>query len=83
MYIKWGKNNSAYFNVSNGVRQGEVLSPKLLAIHIDDLSQDLTMCKSGCYIDDQCMNHVLYADDIYLLAPTAIAWSATYAGCVF
>ena len=40
--------------------------------YIDDLSQDLAMCKSGCYINEQCMNHVMYADDICLLAPSAI-----------
>ena len=72
MCIKWGKNSSTYFNVSNGVRQGGVLSPKIFAIHIDDLSPDLAMCTSGCYIDDQCMNHVMYADNICLLAPSAI-----------
>ena len=72
MYIKWGKFNSIYFKVSNGVRQGGVLSPKLFAVYIDDLSQDLAMCKSGCYINEQCMNHVMYADDICLLAPSAI-----------
>ena len=71
MCIKWGKISSAYFNVFNGVRQGGVLSPKLFAIYVDNLSQDLAMCKSGCYIDDQCINHHMYADDIYLLAPSA------------
>ena len=30
------------------------------------------MCESGYYIDDQCMNHVLYADDIYLQAASAM-----------
>ena len=69
MCIKWGKNSSTYFNVSNGVRQGGVLSPEMFAIYIDDLSLYLAMCKSGCYIDDQIMNHVMYADDICLLAP--------------
>ena len=46
----------------------------MFAIYIDDLSLDLAMCTSGCYmyIDDQCMNHVMYADDICLLAPSAI-----------
>ena len=53
-----------YFNVSNGVH---------------DLSLDLAMCKSGCYIDDQCMNHVMYADDICLLA---CYWPATNVRCV-
>ena len=72
MCIKWGEFNSMYFKVSNGVRQGGVLSPKLFAIYIDDLSQDLAICKSGCYINEQCMNHVMYADDICLLAPSAI-----------
>ena len=61
-----------YFNVSNGVRQGGILSPNLFAIYVDDLSHELTLCKSGCYIDDQCMNHVMYADDIRLMAQSAV-----------
>ena len=72
MCIKWGKISSAYFNVSNGARQGVLLSPEMFAIYIDDLSLDLAMCKSGCYIDDQYIIHVMYADDICLLAPSAI-----------
>ena len=72
MCVTWGKVNSVYFNVSNGVRQGGILSPKLFATYVDDLSHELTLCKSGCYIDDHCMNHVMYADDICLMAPSAI-----------
>ena len=41
MCVKWGKVNSAYFNVSNGVCQGGILSPKLFAIYVDDLSHEL------------------------------------------
>ena len=44
----------------------------MFAIYVDDLSLDQDMCKSGCYIDDQCMNHVMYSGDICLLAPSAI-----------
>ena len=72
MCVKWDKVNSAYFNVSNGVRQGGILSSKLFAIYVDDLSYELTLCKSGCYIDDQGMNHVVYADDICLMVPSTI-----------
>ena len=72
MCIKWGKANSDYFNVLNGVRQGVVLSPKLFAIYIDDLSNELALCNSGCYIIEQGMNHVIYADNICLVAPSAI-----------
>ena len=67
-----GKINSTYFKVLNGVRQGGVLSPKLFAIYTDDLSQDLAMCESGCYVNEQCMNRVMYTDDICLLTPSAI-----------
>ena len=53
MCIKWVKmNNSDYFNVSNGVRQGGVLSPKVFAIYMDGLSNELTLCKSECYINE-------------------------------
>ena len=64
MCIKLGKISSTYFNVSNGVRQGGVLLSKMFAMYVDDFSLDLAMCKSGCYIDNQCMSHVMYADDI-------------------
>ena len=39
---------------------------------IDDLSNELELCKSGCFIIEQYMNHVICADDICLLAPNAI-----------
>ena len=37
MCVKWGKVISTYFKVSNGVRQGEILSPKLFAVYVDDV----------------------------------------------
>ena len=40
---------------------------------MNKLSRLLVMNNVGCYIDVQCMNHLMYADDICLLAPTAIA----------
>ena len=44
MCVKWGNISYLYFIVSNGARQGWVLSPKLFAIYVDDLSQDLARC---------------------------------------
>ena len=64
---------SAFFKVSNGVRQGGVLSPKLFAVYVNDLSLNLAKCKVGCFIDNVCFNHVFYADDLCILAPSAIA----------
>ena len=55
--------------MSNGGRQDGVLSPKLFAIYFVDLSNELALCKSGCYINE---SYVIYGDDICLLAPSAI-----------
>ena len=40
---------------------------------MNQLTNQLIACKDGCYFNDMCINHVLYADDIFLLAPTASA----------
>ena len=61
------------FFISNGVRQGGILSPKLFLVYIDDLSDKLVKCKVECYIDNLCMKHVMYADDICLMAPSPAA----------
>ena len=38
------------------------------------ISQYFTIaCKAGCYFNDMCINHLLYADDICLLASSASA----------
>ena len=49
-----------------------MLLPKMFFIYVAELSQDLAMCKSECYIEDQCINYVMYAYDICLPAPIDI-----------
>ena len=71
--IKWGRCISAFFSIPNGVRQCGILSPKLFSVYIDDLSDKLVKCKVGCYINNLCKNHVMYADDICLMAPSPAA----------
>ena len=60
-------------SVSNGVRQGGVLSPLLFNLYIDDLSKKLNNCYLGCTVNDILINHLIYADDLVLLAPSAHA----------
>ena len=55
------------------MRQGGVLSPQLFAIYMNDLSVCLTQCKAGCHLNETVTNHVMYADDICLMAPSAMA----------
>ena len=62
-----------FLYTSNGVREGGILSPKLFSVYIDDLSGELIKCKVGCYINYLCMNYVMYADDICLMAPSTAA----------
>ena len=40
---------------------------------MDDLSFILSESGIGCHIDDLCINHVFYADDLCLMAPYSIA----------
>ena len=50
--IKWGTCMSDYFYISNAVRQGRILSPKLFSVYVDDLSDKLIKSKIGCHIDN-------------------------------
>ena len=71
--IKWGNSYSHYFTICNGVRQGGILSPRLFALYVNQLTDRLLSCNAGCYINDMCINHVMYTDDLCLLAPSASA----------
>ena len=66
--VKWGKLCSSYFSVSNGVRQGGILSPKLFSVYVDDLSVALSATKTGCVINDKSVKHVFYADDLCIMS---------------
>ncbi len=72
--VAWGGLTSECFTVSNGVRQGGILSPILFNIYMDDLSVVLNNSKLGCRINGTAVNHLMYADDTCLIAssPTAL-----------
>lgn len=73
-YTKWGNVLSTTpFCVSNGVRQGGILSPFLFNIFTNQLSILLNNAGVGCYINSEPVNHLFYADDSVLLAPTSQA----------
>ena len=70
MCVKWGNCMSDYFYVSNGIRQGGTLSPKLYSVYVDDLYDHLVKSQIGCHIDNECVTYVMYADDIIFLNGT-------------
>jgi hypothetical protein len=69
MCVRWAGVTSSAFKTTNGVRQGGILSPYLFNIYVDDLSQRLNMCNTGCVIGSENVNHVMYADDLVIFSP--------------
>ena len=70
LQVKWNGVLSDQFNVSNGVRQGGIMSPLLFRIYIDDLLLDLKNSGVGCVVGNYYCGAFGYADDIVLLCPT-------------
>jgi len=70
MRITWGGVVSDYFSA---VKQGGVLSPVLYCVYIDDLLLALSNSGVGCYIGNNFVGALAYANDIVLIAPTATA----------
>ena len=68
--VMYNEEVSNYFNVSNGVKQGAVLSPTLFSVYVDNLLCKINEKHLGCHIGNTCCGIIGYADDILLLAPT-------------
>ena len=71
--IWWNSSHSELFSVSNGVRQGGVLSRILFTVYTDDLLLHLENTRIGCYWNHYYVRAACYADDIVLLAPSLSA----------
>ena len=67
--VKLGGNKSSSFQVTNGTRQGSVLSPLLFSVYLDDLLLKLRKLGLGCHIGGLWYGGCGYADDLILLAP--------------
>ena len=68
MSERCGCSISKGFNVTNGVRQGAILSPKLFNVYIDGLSNILINCTTGGFLRGKRINHMLYADDLCIVS---------------
>ena len=67
--VKLAGKKSSSFRITNGTRQGSVLSPALFSVYLDDLIQKLRNLGLGCHVGGWWMGACGYADDLILLAP--------------
>ena len=72
MYVKWGSTLSSKFQVTNGVRQGGVLSPLLLNVYVNELSELLNISGNRGNMGGTLINHMLYADDICIVSLSSL-----------
>ena len=60
--VRWGNAISSYFEISNGIRQGGILSPILYNLYTDSLSTQLLSSRIGFHFAGECVNHIVYAE---------------------
>ena len=70
LQVKWNSCISPRFNVTNGVRQGGILSPLFFSVYIDDLLVKLKNNAVGCHVGNHYIGALGYADDLILLCPS-------------
>ena len=81
MCVRWSGIVSHGFHVTNGVRQGGILSPFLFNVYLDDLSIALSACRTGCSVGNSLINHLMYADDLVIFSPSSIGLRALITVC--
>ena len=68
MYVKWGSTLSSKLQVTNGVRQGGVLSSLLFNVYVTELSELLNKSGIRGNMGSTIINHMLYADNICIVS---------------
>ena len=69
-WVKWGDARSSMMAISNGTRQGAILSPLFWAIYADPMLKCLRNLGLGAHVAGLFVGAVCYADDVLLVAPT-------------
>ena len=67
--VSWNGIKSESFTLTNGVKQGGIISAPLFAMYIDPLLDKLQKYGKGCNMGNVCVSSFAYADDIVLLSP--------------
>ena len=68
--IMWDGFLSKPVQMCSGVRQGGILSPPFFSVYVDGLFKILENSNLGCFVEGFCVNTLMYADDLILVALT-------------
>ena len=68
IFVRWGDTCSVSFCVTNGVKQGGIISPGPFNLYMDDLKLTLNCSGIGGYIGTTLINYLCYADDLCLIS---------------
>ena len=79
--VKWNSKNSTDFRLSNGVKQGAVISPILFSSYTDALFDRLKRNAIGCHVGPVYAGAFGYADDVALVAPSLYSLRCMIATC--
>ena len=79
--VTWSGTRSTSFSITNGTRQGSVLSPTLFSVYLDDLLKELRHTGLGCHMGGVWVGAAGYADDLILLAPSRTAMKKMLSVC--
>lgn len=79
--VEWNGSYSPYFQATNGIRQGSVISPVLYCLYQDELINRLQQDGTGCWLGHHFFGCLTYADDLTLLCPTSIGLQTMIRTC--
>ena len=68
--VRWNNEFSDKFGLSNGVKQGMILSALLYCIYMSGLFDKLKERRTGCWVNTDYLGILGYSDDNMLLSPS-------------
>ena len=73
MCVSWGGQLSRTFYMSNGIKQGSLISPYIFNVYVECLNDMLNNSGLGCCIGTNPLNNLSWADDLVILSPSSHA----------
>ena len=80
MCVRWGGTYSTFSVLLMGFVKAAFCRLTCL-IYVDDLSVALNACRVGCCVGKVLINHLMYADDLVIQAPSVFGLSKLLSIC--